>query len=379
MPINKVKNEKKDGLQKYKVRVNYKDAKGNYKQVCKTAYGMEDAKRQEYLIKLKVTEKDEASVNRMSVQALYEEYIFNKQYEVRLSTLSKTKQVMRNYILRELSDYNLSKLGAKELQKWKLSMEERDLATTTKNNAYTELRTMLNFAVKMEYISKNPLSLVGNFKAPLEMKKEMDFYTPDEFKKFISAGYQYALNTQKEKSSYFEWDYYVFFNIAFYTGLRKGEIHGLRWSCVEGNCLNVKYSICQKVTKEDIETPPKNRSSIRKIQIPKPLIDILKEHKKRKMTLPNFSEEDRVLGVDKSLRDTSIRNRSREFAKIAGVKYIRIHDFRHSHASLLANMGINIQEVSRRLGHANIEMTWNTYSHLYPQEEEKAIAVLNEI
>lgn len=66
-------------------------------------------------------------------------------------------------------------------------------------------------------------------------------------------------------------------------------------------------------------------------------------------------------------------------AGLAGIKAIRIHDFRHSHASLLANEGINIQGVSRRLGHSKIEMTWNTYSHLYPREEERAVEILNKI
>ena len=63
----------------------------------------------------------------------------------------------------------------------------------------------------------------------------------------------------------------------------------------------------------------------------------------------------------------------------AGVKAIRVHDFRHSHASLLANEGINIQEIARRLGHAKISMTWDTYSHLYPREEERAVKILNNI
>ena len=67
------------------------------------------------------------------------------------------------------------------------------------------------------------------------------------------------------------------------------------------------------------------------------------------------------------------------FAAAAGVKVIRIHDFRHSHASLLANEGINIQEIARRLGHSDIKMTWNTYSHLYPREEERAIKILDNI
>ena len=64
---------------------------------------------------------------------------------------------------------------------------------------------------------------------------------------------------------------------------------------------------------------------------------------------------------------------------LSGLKVIRIHDFRHSHVSVLANEGINIQEIARRLGHARIEMTWNTYSHLYTREEERAVDVLDRI
>lgn len=79
------------------------------------------------------------------------------------------------------------------------------------------------------------------------------------------------------------------------------------------------------------------------------------------------------------MRDTSIANKNIQFADAAGLPHIRIHDFRHSHASLLANEGINIQEIARRLGHAKIEQTWNTYAHLYPREEERAIQILDRV
>ena len=79
------------------------------------------------------------------------------------------------------------------------------------------------------------------------------------------------------------------------------------------------------------------------------------------------------------MRDSTLDNKNKMFAKAAGLKHIRIHDFRHSHASLLANEGINIQEIARRLGHSKIEMTWNTYAHLYPREEERAVKILNKI
>jgi len=165
----------------------------------------------------------------------------------------------------------------------------------------------------------------------------------------------------------------VFFAIAFYMGLRKGEILALHWSDIDGACLDIKRSI----NENGVETPPKNKASIRRIQIPIPLMEILLAHKERQMQLPNFNEDSKILGDGKCLSRTAIKTRNIRYASQAELKIIRIHDFRHSHASFLAFMGINIQEIARRLGHAKIEMTWNTYSHLYPQEEERAIAVLN--
>ncbi len=128
-----------------------------------------------------------------------------------------------------------------------------------------------------------------------------------------------------------------------------------------------------------METPPKNKTSYRDIQIPSNLLQMLKEHKERHKKEKRFSDDFRVCGGYSTLRDSSIENRNKLFATEAGLPHIRIHDFRHSHASLLANEGINIQEIARRLGHAKIEMTWNTYSHLYPREEERAVKILEKI
>lgn len=176
-----------------------------------------------------------------------------------------------------------------------------------------------------------------------------------------------------------DWNYYVFFAIAFYTGLRKGEIFALKWSDISDHYLSISRSITQKLKGEDRETPPKNKSSIRTLQMPKPLIDILNEHKKLYDRHPQFSDDFRICGGQKPIRDSPVGKANENIAKAAGLKKIRIHDYRHSHVSLLANEGINIQEIAQRLGHANIEMTWNTYSHLYPREEERAIEILNKI
>lgn len=378
MPIYK-SNGKKDGLQKYNVRINYVSESGQAKQLTRVAYGLDAAKDLERRLLHDLKSNGENSVRKMTVRQLFEEYAAVKKYEVRQSTYDKTVRTFAYYIFPTLADVCIDKLSAKILQDWKISLEERDLALKAKKNVYSELRTMFNYAVRMEYLSKSPLVKVGNFKDPLATKQEINFYTPEEFRAYIRAAKEMALQKQKEENDLFEWNYYVFFNIAFYTGLRKGEIHALRWCDIDGAYLSVKHSITQKLHNEDVETPPKNKSSIRTIQIPLPLIKILDEHKKRQMLLGNWSSDHRVLGEERCLRDTTIQKRNNLYATLAGVKRIRIHDFRHSHASLLANMGINIQEVARRLGHAKIEMTWNTYSHLYPREEERAIAVLNQV
>lgn len=107
---------------------------------------------------------------------------------------------------------------------------------------------------------------------------------------------------------------------------------------------------------------------------------ILNEHKERQRAASAlFSDDFRICGGERPLRDTTIDKKNRQFAKEAELPRITIHEFRHSHASLLINNGVVIQEVSRRLGHSTVEQTWNVYSHLYPNQEEKALEILNKI
>lgn len=367
---------KRDGKNKYRVRINYIDATGKARQVDRVTYGSDEAK----ILELKLLQeiRHEAPAKRITLRELFDEYCEVRKNEIRESTLDKFKRIIEYHIMPELESIKLDKLDPKLLVQWKLNMESKAISLRTKQSAFGVLRTLLNYAVKMDYLPKNPALKVGNFKSTGEIKREMDFYTADEFKKYISVARQNAQEAEK-RGSLSEWDYYVFFAIAFYTGLRKGEIHGLQWNDISKDYLSVKRSVTQKLKGEDRETPPKNTASVRTLQVPIPLKEILSEHKKHWKHYEGFSSSFKVCGGIKCLRDTSIENHNKKFALLAGVKKIRIHDFRHSHVSLLANNGINIQEIARRLGHSKIEMTWNTYSHLYPKEEEKAVEILNKI
>lgn len=378
MPLIKVigkngKPLKKDGKIKYRVKINFVDNNGKYKAVERTAYGADEAKQLER--ELLYQYKNVAQAQKMTVLELYNEYVTSKKHEVRESSLEKSKQILTNHVLDSLENLKIDKLNTPKLQTWKQHIETKNLSITMRKNIYGEFRTLLNFAVKMEYLPQNPLLKVGNFKAPLDDVKEMLFYTPDEFKQYIKV----AKKEAEQKNTLNAWNYYVFFNIAFYMGMRKGEIYALTWNDIKDDTIYITKSLNQKLQGEDRITPPKNKSSIRQIQIPTPLKTILDEHKKRCKTMLNFNENYYICGGIAAIRDTSVEKANQHFAESAGVKHIRLHDFRHTHASLLANSGINIQEIARRLGHSDISTTLQTYSHLYPKESERALRVLDKI
>lgn len=382
MPIYKEKGSK-DGKQRYRVQINYKDIYGKHRQTSRITYGLQEAKTLEHLLTREL--KSRPVEARITLNDLCEEYYDMHKHCAKESTVEKESMWLRNHVLPDLGSLYISDLTIPILQKWKNNLESKEqckkskvpkkLSLKTKQNIYGALRSVLNFAVKMEYVNNNALVKIGNFKDVESVKKEMLYYTADEFKRFAAVAREKAVET----NVVMDWDYYVFFAIAFFTGLRKGEIHALKWSDIEGEYLTVSRSITQKLKGGDKETRPKTASSIRTLQIPIPLQNILAEHKLLRKDYKGFSDDFRVCGGEKPLRDTSIQKRNKQYAEAAGLKVIRIHDFRHSHVSLLANSGINIQEIARRLGHSNVEETWNTYSHLYPREEERAVNVLNSV
>lgn len=376
MPINKALDKngkliKKDGKQKYRVRVNYTDSYSKNRQIERTAYGLDEAKQLERELSHSV--KEETPTKKMTFGKLYEEYMEVTKHEVKENTYVTKAFRMEKRVLPTFKDVRLDRLNMPALQQWKQSMNESDLSTGYKKSIFKTFSATLNYAVKMEYIPKNPLSQIGNFKTPLEEVKEMDFYTPEEFKKFIAVGRNKAETTNE----LLDWCIYVFYCIAFYSGMRKGEMLALNWNDVQNGEINITKSYNERV-KVKI-TPPKNKSSIRIIQIPEPLQSVLNEHYNRCKTMPNFTDDFFILGGTAPISASVIADHGNDFAKEANIKRIRIHDFRHSHASLLVNNGINIQEIARRLGHSDVSITLQTYSHLYPTETERALTVLNQI
>ena len=325
MPIYKSEG-KKNGLQKYLVRINYKDQFGNPRQLTRTAYGRAEALE----LERKLAEGEKTVIRAFT--ELYTAYLEHLKISVRQTSYIQMEKSLRLYVLPVFQNSKLTDLNTASLQKWKTDLAARDLSISSLQNVYTAFNAMLSFGEKMEYLPKNPLRKIGNFRQALfePPAEKMKYYTPDQYILYAHCALEYAVKHD-------DYRYYTFFSIAFYTGMRKGEINALRWSDIEGNIIHVRRSIAQTV------------------------------------------KGSREIGGYKILSDAQIRRMNFLFADLAGLPRITVHDFRHSHASLLANEGINIQEIARRLGHSNVALTLNIYSHLYPKEEERAIRILNRI
>lgn len=372
MPIYKT-GKSKDGKAQYRVFVSYKDADGNYRKVTRTVYGAADAKQEELRLMAEVAGTERPTA--ITVQMLYEKMQIAKRNEIRQTSQDKTDSYMRNHILPYLGTARLDELTPKRLQEWKNAIADKDIKISTKNNAYKELRALLNFGVSIEYLSKNPLDKIGRFRDAYftHEQEQLQYYTPEQFHRFIAVAERYRARSINDSG------FHLFFNIAFYTGMRKGEINALKWSDIEGNLIHIRRSITQKTKGGDQETAPKNKSSYRTVQMPQKLVLLMEQHCALQKQIKGFSADFRVCGGISPLRDSSIENRNVFFAKEAGLPHITIHSFRHSHASLLANEGVNIAEIARRLGHSDVKMTWQVYAHLYPREEERAVAILDRI
>nr|WP_255594370.1 MULTISPECIES: site-specific integrase [Terrabacteria group] len=163
--------------------------------------------------------------------------------------------------------------------------------------------------------------------------------------------------------------YRAFFHTLFWTGARRGEILALQCDDFRKNELDINKSI--KHFKNGF-IPLKNANSKRTIKIDTNTIDILKE-------LKGKYKKGFLFGGNSSLSITVVQKQFKKAIKKSGVKEIRLHDLRHSHATILINNGVNIVAVSKRLGHSDINTTLRVYTHLLQKTDEKMMETINEL
>ena len=241
------------------------------------------------------------------------------------------------------------------------------------NNIRAELNAFLNF-VQEFFGVHNIVSSIKPLKSSNELVKEMQVYTFTEFKKLL-----HQINKTKNKRMRVL--YGAFFSTLYYSGARVGEVLALQDADIDfsKSTMNINKSLTRKTLNGEPYkvTSPKNLASVRKIKMPNKLVQILQQYIEWKKEWGNSDKF--LFGGDTPLSSYSYTLALKKFSKRAKLHRIRIHDFRHSHASLLINLGANVALVSRRLGHKNTQQTLNTYSHLFPSSENEIIKILNKL
>lgn len=317
--------------------------------------------------KSKLEVKPNNSILEQKFDVVYVEYRNYKKDSIKDSTYYELNKTFEKHILPFFGN-----LKIKEITKNKVLDFQQSL-TGYSYKYKTKIRTTLYSMFKYLYFYydvDNVIARVEAFKKPIS-HKEMEIWSLSEFNLFIDTFDETTDDGVKFKT---------FFTFLYYTGCRLGEVLALNSKDInlENKTITINKNLSTKTTTNsayEISTP-KTNSSYRKIIIPDKLIDTLKIYisKFEKCKSSTF-----FFGLDAPLDDHTIYRRLEEHCKLSDVKKIRIHDFRHSHASLLIANGANIVLVAKRLGHTNTQQTLNTYAHLFPNSEYELINLINKI
>lgn len=296
----------------------------------------------------------------MTFQNLYEIYMEDMAARLKQSTLLTKKAVLQTHILPFFGSKPINEIKASDVRRWqaKLMSSPNNYSQTYLKKINTELNSIINYAKRFYDLNTNPCGKAGTIgKAKAE---EMHYWTYDEYIAFREG--------VKDKSLS-----YICFEVLYWTGMREGELLALSPADIDLDNKTISINrTYQRIEGKDVFTSPKTRKSKRKIPIPDFLCQELSDYIQSRY-MPDADE--RLFPVTKSyLSHEMIRG-----CKNTGVKKIRIHDIRHSHASLLINQGCDALMLADRLGHEKVSTTLNTYSHLFPHKQQELVHSLESL
>ena len=330
----------------------YKDWQGQQKRKLKRGFALQrEAKEAER--KFLEVYKQNAS---MSFAAFYEIYLDHCKQKIKPSTIRTKENIFNNRILPYFGDMPLNTIKADTIRRWQNELTQKNLSQYYIKAVNTQLKILFNFAVKYEYLVKNPTKSTENIG---KTTKSISFWTVEEFKQNIKL---------------FSGVYYIVLSLLFYTGMRIGELLALTIGdydrIAKTITINKTYT---KIDNREIIQTPKTENSIRTIIVPSVAASLLEKYLD---TIPAPKTNQRIFEQVKigTLEVAFAREQKR-----AGLVPIRIHDLRHSHASLLIHLNINILAISERLGHKNPNITLAIYGHLYKENRDEIAEKLNNL
>lgn len=341
--------------------VRYKDAYGNEKQKYKQNAKWKTKKEAKEAMDL-FLKHESVDHSGLTVDDLYQAYIHNKEDKLKLKTLYTLDNVYKIHIQPYFGKVAISDINTKRIVKWQQELLNKGYRNRYLENIQDRLKAIFRFGVEYDFIEKNPFK-IGTLRNKSEVKQEMTFWTNDEFEKYI-----HCVDDPL---------YYAVFMTLYFTGIREGEMAALLIKDVDFDkgtiSISKTYDSVHKVV-----TSPKTSSSFRTVYLTKNLIEVLKDHIESYKEFYGYDEDKILFGYDRYIPPTTLKRKHVEAIKQAEVKFIRIHDFRHSHVSLLINLGVSYMEIAKRLGHS-VSMVQDVYGHLFESAQIELVRKLDRI
>lgn len=271
-------------------------------------------------------------------------------------TYRRYEQIVRLHLLPPLSNIPLAKLRPLYIQQVYAQVREKGFTARTALHCHRVLREALQHALRWQLIARNPADSV---EPPRPRRYEIAALGPDQVNRLLAAadGTPYGALVQ----------------LAAMTGLRQGELLGLRWQDVDlkGGVLRIRQT-CQWLPRQGFITrQPKTYRSARPVALSPASVERLRQHRVKQLEErlaagSAYQDGDLVFAnsFGAPIHPTNLRRAWLQIADRAGLGRLRFHDLRHAHASLLLQQGVHPKIVSERLGHSTVGITLDTYSHV---------------
>ena len=294
----------------------------------------------------------------MSFTALYELYIADCSARLKASTVISKESLFKFAILPYFERFDsVENITPADVRQWQNELTKKYKPTSCRR-IHSQLSASLNFAVKYYGLTRNVAAVAGGIGA--RKADSASYWTLEEFTR--------AVEQVKELTDR------AALTVLFYSGLRVGELLALMLADYNPSAKTLTVTKTLSPTKDGYTiAPPKTPKSKRTVIIPEKASTVLDTYI---AALYKPKPKDAIFP---SVNGNHLAYVLKLAADGAGVARIRVHDLRHSHASLLINNGANIKAVSERLGHDDIKTTLNTYGHLYQNQDSKLAAMLDKI
>lgn len=373
--------QRKDGTWTGRIDLGYQP---NGKKKIKAVYGKTEAevKRKLKDLRNELTKGEfKQDIKAVTVKTYMDNWLVNyKKNEVKPSTYDLIEATCNNLIYPRIGNYQLVEVKPSDIQSMINDLTQSGYSYSTIRKVYNYVKSAYTFAFERKEVSEIPFAKII---LPKSVKKDMSeivFYNEEEIKLIKNS----ALVKFPNSDAYiFRYGYAII--LLLYTGLRCGELLGLKWEDVdyESNSIRVKRNLKQVINRDEdadrkyvvIEQSTKTKSGVRSIPLSNMAKEALTYYAKIRTDSPYVLSS-------KNGRPVSARNLDRAFRNIltrAGItKQYGVHSLRHTFASMLFKKGVDVKTVSEILGHSDVSVTYNIYIHIINEQKIKAIEQLND-